>query len=338
MTYFPNADSTAEEVLTVLGRLAGRPISLQRLATELQLEEPRVERAIAELRGMGYEIGDSPSGFLLNKRSWRLVPAEIENDLGTSLLGKTIHCFEHLDSTNERAGQLADQGAADGTLVIAERQLKGRGRLAREWFSPPGLGIWLSLILRPKINPADAPGLSLVTALALADTIEEQLKIPAKLKWPNDCLLGGKKTAGILTELSAEQGRVDFVILGVGINVGHRQEDFPPELQDTATSLALAAKTTVDRVEFLQAFLRRLELDYLQFGRVGLGPTIGRYESHCSLIGCDVKVRIGKRVIHGRAVRIDPGGGLVISAAGSETLLTAGEVTGVREAIQSKIT
>jgi len=330
MTYYPNSDSTAEEVLALLRRLGGKPLSLQRMATELQLEEPRLERAIAELRGMGYEIIEHPDGYQLNKRSWRLVPAEIEHGLPTSLLGKTIHCFEHLDSTNARAFQLATQGAPDGTLVITERQTKGRGRLARAWYSPPGLGIWMSLILRPEIKPAEAPGLSLVSGLALALTVEEQLKIPAKLKWPNDCLLNGRKTAGILTELSADHGRVDFVILGIGINVGHREEDFPSDLRHTATSLALAAKKPVDRVEFLQAFLRRLELDYLQFKRTGLGPTIGRYESHCSLIGCEIEAQVGKRTIRGRAKRIDPGGGLVIDIAGTETTLTAGEVTRVR--------
>jgi len=330
MTYFPDSDSTAEEVLALLRRLRGKPLALQRLATELQLEEPRLERAIAELRGMGYEIIEHPNGYQLHKRSWRLVPTEIEDGLTTSILGKTIYCFEHLTSTNERAFQLASEGVPDGTLVIAERQTKGRGRLARNWFSPPGLGIWMTLILRPKIKPANAPGLSLVAGLALALTIEEHLNIPARLKWPNDCLLNGKKTAGILTELSADCGRVEFVILGIGINVGHGEDDFPSELRHTATSLALAAQKPIDRVKFLQVFLRRLELDYFQFMRVGLGPTIGRYESHCSLIGCEIEAQVGRRTIRGRAARIDPGGGLVIDVAGAETILTAGEVTRVR--------
>jgi BirA family biotin operon repressor/biotin-[acetyl-CoA-carboxylase] ligase len=184
--------------------------------------------------------------------------------------------------------------------------------------------------LRPKIRPAEAPGLSLVAGLALAMTIEEQLNIPARLKWPNDCLLAGRKTAGILTELSAERDRVDFVILGVGINVNQQQDDFPPELQEIATSLALAAKSAVDRVTFLQAFLRRFEQDYLQFTRAGLGPTIGRYETRCSLIGCEIEAKVGKKTILGRAIRVDPGGGLVVTHEGRETILTAGEVTRVR--------
>jgi len=257
-------------------------------------------------------------------------PAEIRNELRTKILGKTIHCFDRLDSTSDRASQLAEEGAKEGTLVLAEEQIKGRGRRRRSWYSPPGLGIWMSIILRPEIVPAAAPGLSLVAGLSLAETITAELHTAAALKWPNDCLLGGKKTAGILTELSAEREKVRFVILGVGINVLHQVNDFPPELQETATSLSLATKQSVDRVHFLQEFLYQLEDNYLNFKDEGLTPFIKPYTRCCSLIGRQVKAQVGHKTVSGRAVRLDPTGALVLARGQTETILTAGEVIQVR--------
>ncbi len=256
---------------------------------------------------------------------------EIKTGLETTILGRAIHCLDSVDSTNRYARNMAEGGAPDGTVILAEEQTRGRGRLDRSWHSPPGLGLWLSIILRPEIAPAAAPGLSLVTGLALAKTIEEQLNIAAKLKWPNDCLLGGKKTAGILIDLAASAELVRYVVVGVGINVLHNPDDFPPELQKMATSLSQAAARPVDRALFLTGFLAGLEREYFRFIKEGLAPFIKPYTRRCSLIGCHVEALVGRRLVTGKAVGIDPSGALVIADGENEIVLTAGEVTRVRQ-------
>ncbi len=255
---------------------------------------------------------------------------QIKAVLQTTLIGQSIHCLDTVDSTNSYAGSLAEAGAADGTVVLAEEQTQGRGRLDRTWHSVPGLGLWMSIIVRPKIAAANAPGLSLVTGLALAVTIEEQLQISAKLKWPNDCLLSGQKVAGILLDLTTSQKQVNYVVVGVGINVRHGILDFPPDLQETATSLVSAAYRSVDRISFLAAFLARWEQQYLRFLTEGLAPTIAPYTRRCSLIGCQIDAMVGKSIISGKAIAIDPSGALVITDGTKKTVLTAGEVVRVR--------
>jgi len=259
-----------------------------------------------------------------------LSSAEIKAALTTRIMGKSIHVFEEIDSTNDQAYRLAEHGAKEGTLVVAERQTKGRGRLGRSWYSPAGLGIWMSVILRPDLPPATAPALSLVAGLSLARTIEDHLDLNAELKWPNDCLLDGKKTAGILTELSAEKEKVRFVVLGVGINVLHQRADFPAGLQNTATSLALAARREIDRVQFLCAFLRQLEDDYQRFKKEELTPFLDPYTKRCGLIGARVRAQVGNNTISGRAVRIDPTGALVIARNREEIVVRAGDVERIR--------
>lgn len=255
----------------------------------------------------------------------------IKSVLKTGIIGREILCLDTVDSTNRYARELGEDGAVEGTLVLAEEQTWGRGRMDRTWHSPPGLGLWFSLILRPPITPAAAPGLSLVTGLALAKAIEKQVDIPAKLKWPNDCLLGDKKAAGILIDLATEQKLVRFVVVGIGINVQHKIDDFPAELQKTATSLALAAQRTIDRMDFLTTFLTEFETGYFRFLSEGLAPTIEPYTRRCNLIGCLIDAMVGQKTINGRAIRIDPTGALVLAADGREIALMAGEVIRVRK-------
>jgi BirA family biotin operon repressor/biotin-[acetyl-CoA-carboxylase] ligase len=251
--------------------------------------------------------------------------------LQTRVIGREILCLDTVDSTNRYARELAEHGAAEGVVVLAEEQTRGRGRLDRTWHSPPGLGLWFSLILRPPIAPAAAPGLSLLTGLAVAKAIESQLHITADLKWPNDCLLYDKKTAGILIDLAAEAKSVRFIVVGIGINVRLLTDDFPPELRETATSLAVAAGHSVDRETILAAVLTEFETDYFRFLAEGLTPTIGPYTRRCGLIGCQVDILAGRKTIRGTAVRIDPSGALVLVANGQEHVLMAGEVTRVRK-------
>jgi len=255
---------------------------------------------------------------------------QIKSRLKTTFIGRELYCLETVDSTNHFARNLAENGALDGTIVLAERQTHGRGRLDRSWYSPPGLGLWMSIILRPTIAPVLAPGLSLVTALALAKTIERQLRLAAKLRWPNDCLLEGKKTAGILIDLAADPKLVRFAVVGIGINVAHAIDDFPVELREEATSLSIAAGRDVDRVDILLPFLAELESEYLRFLAEGLAPIINHYTTRCSLIGCQVDALVGEKIISGTAIGIASSGGLVVATGEQEIILTAGEVIRVR--------
>jgi len=250
--------------------------------------------------------------------------------LKTERFGRKIHYFPSLDSTNTMASTLAEDGAVEGTLVIVDEQTKGKGRRGRSWYSPPGLGIWMSLILRPAIAPRLAPGLSIVTGLSLAETIREVMNLEAQVKWPNDCLIKGAKVAGILTELSGDREQVNYIVLGVGLNVNQQIFDFPVELQKTATSLAIESESVIPRADFLSKFLLKLETRYDSFLRDGVAPFIDPYTRMCSLIGREVTAEIGKKTITGMATKIDPGGALVIESEGQEVALTAGEVVHVR--------
>ncbi len=258
-------------------------------------------------------------------------PVAIEQGLQTRMLGRTIFCFGSVGSTNDRAHVLAESGAVDGTLILAEEQTRGRGRRGRDWHSSPGRGIWLSLILRPEFPATQAPGLSLVAGLSLAETIEDFAGISAEVKWPNDCLVNNKKTAGILTELSAEKQKINYIVLGMGVNLAHRNTDFPPELRDIATSVEVEANRAIDRVGFLQNLLLHLEKNYDRFSLEGLTPLIEPYSSRCNLIGCQITTQIGAKSITGKALRIDDSGALVIESNGRETPLTAGEITQIRK-------
>lgn len=168
----------------------------------------------------------------------RLLPGEIVEGLDTEVLGrKEILHFEETDSTNARARELADQGAPEGTLVVAERQTQGRGRKGRIWFSPPGAGIYASLILRPSIPPHEATRITFVTAVAAAEALLHLTDLNVRIKWPNDILVNGKKVAGILTEISTERGAVDYAVVGLGMNVN--TPGFPDDISERATSILI---------------------------------------------------------------------------------------------------
>ena len=167
------------------------------------------------------------------------------------MIGHQVHAYQSVKSTNDIAVRLAESGAPDGTIVTAEQQTGGRGRFGRVWHSPSGCGVYLSVILRPTLHPEQAPGMSIMTALALAETLSEYLPGKIQIKWPNDVLISGKKTAGILTKLSADHKRISYVVIGVGININHRSENFPDELKPIATSVRIGLRRKCDRVALL---------------------------------------------------------------------------------------
>ncbi len=272
-----------------------------------------VWKHIQTLRQEGYEIESSPrKGYRLTAASPRLLPGEIRNGLRTRILGrKEIVFFLETDSTNTRAKALAASGAPEGTLVIAECQTGGRGRKGREWFSPSGQGVYLSVILRPRISPAQAPRMTLVAGIAAAEMLLEGFPgLDVHIKWPNDILVGRKKVAGILTEIAGDMDEVGFVVSGMGLNVNGRR--FPRGINSIATSLSLETGGPAARAPLVRGFLEAYEEWYDTFLSSGTGPILERWKSLSRTLGSRVLVDGPEGKISGIAKDIDRDGILLV--------------------------
>lgn len=237
------------------------------------LSPAEVRRALVALRRLGYEIEDHPDlGFCFLTAPDALLREEILYGLKAKVVGRQLHCYDAVGSTNDVAFDLAAQGAQEGTVVLAEEQTAGRGRQGRTWHSPPGVGITMTCILRPPLHP---PGFWIVTAcasVAVCRAIAAQTGLRPAVKRPNDVLVGGRKVCGILTE-----ARHNTVILGIGISVNHQWEDFPEELHDVATSLRIASGQRVDRIELLRKTLEALDAGYDELKKDGGGAAVERW-------------------------------------------------------------
>jgi BirA family biotin operon repressor/biotin-[acetyl-CoA-carboxylase] ligase len=257
-----------------------------------------------------------------------LQQGEIRAGLTTRRIGTAIHLFQEVESTNDEATALADRGEAEGAVVIAERQRRGRGRMGRRWESPRGLGLYLSVILRPAIPPQSAPLLTLMGAVAAADAIERATERTTALKWPNDLIVHGRKVGGILGEMAVDSSGLLHVILGFGINVNQAEADFDEELRRTAGSLRIEAGHLVDRTAMVRSFCESLDGWYDRFLREGPQPILEQVRRRCLTVGRMVTARSGDEGISGFAVEIDDLGRLVIrDAQGALHHLVAGDVT-----------
>jgi len=239
---------------------------------------------------------------------------EIQGALGTKRLGTKFHYFEEIDSTNSCARRLADAGAPEGEVVIAERQFEGRGRLGRSWESPPYCNLYFSLLLRPALAPVHAPQITLMAAVALADTVAAFVVEPPVIKWPNDILLQGKKVAGILTESSCDAKRIEFVILGIGVNLNFPREGMPETIRDRATSLMEVGGKSFSRENFLRRLIQDLDRCYGILEDLGFDAIAPRWEAYFALRGRRVRVEMVDEVISGTATGIDGDGALLLEA------------------------
>jgi len=316
-----------ETVLTGLKRHFGRYVSGEELSKHLLVSRTAVWKHIGSLREDGYEIESSPRlGYRLVSVPDLLLPPEIQDGLKTSIFGRQIHYRRTIDSTNRLAKELAAAGATEGTVILAEEQLAGRGRLGRSWVSPAG-GIWLSLVMRPQLPPHKAQLVTLLAAVAAVEATQKTTGLVPGIKWPNDLLLGGRKLAGILTEVSAEMERVNYLVLGIGLNANLSAEHFQRELSDSATSLLLEMGQLVSRVAWVQNFLTVFEQAYLQAHEKGFVSVLASWRRYSVTLGQDVIVSLGGRSVHGTALDIDEQGALLVkTVAGLETFL-AGEVS-----------
>lgn len=318
----------AEKILDKIKRQSKHTVDQAKLAKDLKISKDDIISAIDLIKSWGYSIKIDRRGRLLYiSAPDSLISTEISYKLKTKSIGQKIHAYESVQSTNTVAHQLAASGAPEGTLVVAEHQTKGRGRLGRSWHSPENCGIYCSLILRPKIHPTKAPGISLITAVAVAETIAGYGDFNIGIKWPNDILLSGRKAAGILTELSAELDRINFIVIGIGINVNHKQTDFPEELKDLAISLRMAAKKEIGRVEFLQKMLYKFEKEYMIFKKSGLEKSRKKILKYSSLLYTEIDLKVGRKTISGKVIDIDKLGRLVVETANGTESFYAGEVT-----------
>lgn len=251
----------------------------------------------------------------------------IQAALGTHPWAEHIIFFDTTDSTNTQAKHLAAAGAPEGTVLIAGHQTAGRGRLGRQFHSPEGVGIYMSLILRPKCKPEKLMHLTCAAGVAMCDAVEEALSFRPGIKWINDLVYDRKKLAGILVELLFDsQGNVDAAIIGIGINCNHRFQDFPPELQDIATSVAMITGSETDRSALAAAMIRHLHNMVDALSRPG--HTMERYRRDCITIGQQIRVVYGNHTRYGRALSVDDDGGLAVEYDDGEiATVTFGEVS-----------
>lgn len=286
--------STKSQLLSYLKEEKGTWVSGEFLGRRLTISRTAIWKHIGVLKEEGYIIESSrKKGYILRKSPDSLLESEIKEGLKTCVFGKSgVFHFNDTDSTNIRAEHLANEGSPEGTVVVAECQVKGKGRRGRIWFSPAGEGIYASVILRPQISPNEAPKLTLMASVAAAETILSYASIDVSIKWPNDILIRGRKVAGILTEINAEMDRIHHVVIGIGLNVNTPSEKFPPDIRDKSTSLFIETGKILPRACILRTFLELLEEQYETFKKQGFDPVMNRWKQLTEIIGKRISVDV----------------------------------------------
>ena len=303
-------------------------ISGQQLCDQFQVSRTAVWKVMEQLKKEGYTIeAVRNKGYRLLDSPDVLSKAEIESLVTTKWAGRQVVYYDETDSTNNQAKAAGEKGEVHGTLFVADRQTAGKGRRGRGWESPSGNSVSVTILLRPEIPPVKAPMLTLVMALAVADGIRDVLGVDAGIKWPNDIVLNKKKICGILTEMSTEIDYINYVVIGVGINVN--QETFPDEIKETATSLKVETGKPVKRAGVIAAVMERFEQYYEQFvQQEDLSGIREAYEA--CLVNRDRDVRVldpaGAYEAHAKGIN-DTGELIVVLPDGTEREIYAGEVS-----------
>lgn len=301
-------------------------LSGESIGTQLGVSRTAIWKYIKALRAQGYNIeAVTNKGYRLVSDDDVLSSIEVQLSLNTQLIGSKILCFDTVDSTNNKLRLLAMEGAVEGTTVIADEQSGGKGRRGRAWSSPKGTGLWMSVLLKPDIAPQEASRITLVAGLSVCQGINNLLGISSGIKWPNDIIIDGKKVCGILTEMSAQIDNVEFVVVGIGINVS--TADFPGELKEVAVSLMQATGKKIKRSQVASAILTAFEENYGKYTQEGFLAVKADYEKSCITLNKEVQV-IAKEGFAGRAVGINDDGELIVEKAGGERVTVfSGEVS-----------
>ncbi|MGG4040885.1 biotin--[acetyl-CoA-carboxylase] ligase [Bacillus smithii] len=302
------------KLLEAFSKAEGEFLSGQELADIIGCSRTAVWKHMEELRKEGFELeAVRKKGYRIISMPDKVTANEILLGLKTRFMGRKIVHKETVDSTQIEAHRLSQEGCPEGTVVIAEEQTAGRGRMTREWYSPKSSGIWMSIILKPTLPPQQAPQFTLLTAVAIVEAIEEITGLQPKIKWPNDILINGKKMTGILTELQANADQIYAIIIGIGMNVNQLQ--FPDELKNIATSLAIEKGEKVFRPKLIQRILEKLEHYYDLYLNEGFAPIKALWEQYAISIGKHIKARTITGVITGKALGITDEGVLQLQDA-----------------------
>jgi len=299
------------------------------LASQIGVSRTAVWKHVTRLRQLGYVIQTVPfRGYRLATVPDLMLASEIKRGMRCTRWAESIHSYLVVESTNDVALAFGRDGAAEGTVVVADRQTAGRGRVGRTWQSPAGVGIWFSVLLRPNLAPRYAAWLTLFAAVSVATLLRERTELEPRIKWPNDVLVDDKKVCGILTELVAEQDRIEYAVVGIGLNVNQTEDDFNPGLRETASSLRIAAGKRFSRTALLSRLLELLEHDYYIMLNQGFGFIRTLCIEWSGTVGCDVNCRWDGGAVSGRVVGLSDEGALLVRTSGSEIVpVVRGDVT-----------
>ncbi|MGN0551701.1 MAG: biotin--[acetyl-CoA-carboxylase] ligase [Acutalibacteraceae bacterium] len=306
---------------------SGDYVSGQQLSKMLNVSRNAIWKSINSLKNDGYIIDSvTNKGYKLISVPDILTESEIKSGLKTRRIGNEIIALQQVDSTNEEIKRRAKQGAPHGLVCTAEEQTIGKGRLGRTWVSPPGEGIWVSVLLRLPVSPAEVSGITLAAGLAVCKAVTNVTGLSAKIKWPNDVLIDNKKVCGILTEMAAELDAVDYLVCGIGINANNKS--FPDDIAHKATSIYLQLGKEINRSELLRELLYLLELYTDEFAADAAAEFLEEYKSLCVTLGRQVTVTRGGKAVQGTAADVTKSGALIVTGENGERLeITSGEVT-----------
>ena len=315
------------EILDYFRKADGNFVSGQQISKDLHVSRTAIWKHINVLKERGYIFESSTrKGYRLIYPPNLLTPLEIDSALHTETFGRHVVYLESTQSTNEEAKKIAREGAEEGTIVVAEEQITGHGRLARGFYSPFAKGIWFSLILRPKFFPMEASKCTLLAAVGVCRGIRRMGLADAGIKWPNDILVHGKKLVGILTLMSASMEKIDYIIMGIGINTGIKKNEFPEDFREGATSF-LNEGINVSRKDLLAAILGELEKEYSIAQDEGFDKVLDDWRALSVTLGQEVRVIFGDDSYTGKAVDIDRDGCLLVNTGSEVKRVIAGDVS-----------
>lgn len=319
-----------ESLLSLLEAEAGEYVSGEEISRKMNVSRTAIWKQVRKLEGEGYVIEAVPRlGYRLMGKPSRLSMHELLPRLNTRSFGHNMRLLDTVASTQDELRVLAEQGAPEGSLVIAEQQTSGRGRMGRSWISPAGKGIWMSLLLRPPVPLPHTPQLTLLAAVALSRAISRIVPLTIGIKWPNDLLVNGRKISGILLESAAEDERLRYVVVGMGISVNLEANDYPEELLSKAISLKMASGNTINRSELIASILEEFERLYKLYLEEGFGPIRALWEAHSVTLNEQTHLHTPQGAFVGVPRGLDAMGGLQVELPdGSFRTVYSAEVVG----------
>ncbi|MCL0101129.1 biotin--[acetyl-CoA-carboxylase] ligase [Peptococcaceae bacterium] len=302
-----------DKILDILKRHYGEWVSGERICKDLNISRTAVWKKINALKEEGYEIETKHHmGYRLVRIPDLLLPYEIKSSLDTKYIGREVVYYDSIDSTNDAAKEMAERRREHGTVVVTEKQTRGKGRMGRRWVSKACKDVLFSVILYPKIGLAQIAQISMLAVVAVAEALERNFGVKSGIKWPNDLLIDAKKVCGVLLEISAEADCVRYVVLGIGINVNSDESDWPNEIIDRTTSLKLVMGENVSRVKVIRAVLEELELWYEKWRALGFEPILRKWRTWCVSQKCYATVKTLEGEYNGWIEGVNDEGALIL--------------------------